>query len=84
MTISMFSTVYFAVISDYVGRKRILLLNLSCLAVGYACVLATVFLDLPMWTLGPFSMIGGIGGAMPTLLALVFAHTASVNIPTDR
>ena len=82
--ISLFTTVYFAVISDYVGRKPVLILNLGCWAVEYACILVVVVLKWPMWLLVPFSMIGGIGGSMPTLLALIFAHTASVNSPCDR
>ena len=82
--LSIFTTVYLAVLSDYTGRKPILLLNLASFVASWGIVLAVVLLKLPVSIMLGSSLVSGIGGSMGTLLALLFAHTASINDPSTR
>ena len=82
--LSIFTTVYLAVISDYTGRQRVLVLNTTLSLISSIAVMLCVVFHLPLWTLLPAQVLAGLGGSVGTLLALCFAHTADVTPRQDR
>jgi len=82
--LSIFTTVYLAVISDYTGRQRVLVLNTTLSLISTIAVMLCVVFHLPLWTLLPAQVLAGFGGSVGTLLALCFAHTADVTPRTER
>ena len=82
--IALVTTVYLAVQGDFTGRKKFIAFNLGMLLLGQLTVLLAATLELPMWMFVIGTCTISVGGAVPALTAMLFAHTADSTSPAER
>ena len=82
--ISLVTTVYLAVQGDFKGRRKFIAFNLGMLLLGQFTVLLAATLELPVWMFVIGTCTMSVGGTVPALTAMLFAHTADLTSHAER